>query len=212
MLAMLLTAPGAAQTDPRASVLEIEWRTPTGYERCAAVVTARRAQAIVANTAGHCATQPFTVVRFFDGHMVYGSAVRVTSVSESADAATLLITLDPVRARTTPVAVPSRSVPVMGSTLTIVGHPVSALRGPNEGRWTVTYGRMGETAANPETNATQYEVYCSRCGPGDSGSGVFDGEGRLVGIVFGVTQIENVAGGRLPDGLYADVIPVAALR
>jgi hypothetical protein len=55
-------------------------------------------------------------------------------------------------------------------------------------------------------------VYCSRCGPGDSGSGVFDPEGRLIGIVYGVTEIENVAGGRLPDGLYADVIPIAALR
>ena len=53
-------------------------------------------------------------------------------------------------------------------------------------------------------------MYCSRCGPGDSGSGVFNGEGRLVGIVYGVTEIMNVPGG-MPDGLYADVIPVAAL-
>jgi hypothetical protein len=41
---------------------------------------------------------------------------------------------------------------------------------------------------------------------------VFDAEGRLVGIVYGVTGISGIAGGRMPDGLYADVIPVAALR
>jgi hypothetical protein len=66
--------------------------------------------------------------------------------------------------------------------------------------------------ANEESGAIQYEIYCSRCGPGDSGSGVFDADGGLVGIVYGVTELENVAGGRLPDGLYADVVPVAALR
>jgi hypothetical protein len=71
---------------------------------------------------------------------------------------------------------------------------------------------MGQTAADPESGAVQYDIYCSRCGPGDSGSGVFDGDGRLVGILYGVTEIENVAGGRLPDGLYAQVVPVAVLR
>jgi hypothetical protein len=110
------------------------------------------------------------------------------------------------------VAVPAPRAPALGSTVTIVGHPVSALRAPNAGRWTVTYGRMGETVANSETGAPEYEVYCSRCGPGDSGSGLFDGEGRLVGLVYGVTEIQYAAGGRLPDGLYANAIPVAALR
>jgi hypothetical protein len=41
---------------------------------------------------------------------------------------------------------------------------------------------------------------------------VFDPAGHLIGIVYGVTEIQNVAGGRLPDGLYADVVPVGALR
>jgi hypothetical protein len=196
--------------DPRASVLEIEWRTPTGYERCAAVVTARRPRAIEAVTAGHCAERPFSVVRFFDGHVLFGSAARVVRVADAADAARLTLTLDPGLARATPVSVPNRAVPPIGSVLQIVGHPVAALAGPNAGRWTVTYGRMGEVARS-DLGAEQYEVYCTRCGPGDSGSGVFDGEGRLVGIVYGVTEIMNVAEGRQPDGLYADVIPVAAL-
>jgi hypothetical protein len=193
-------------------VLDIEWRTTTGYERCAAIVTAHRLGGLEAKTAGHCAQSAFSVVRFFDGHALYGSAVRVTHVSDTVDEATLFVTLDSARVRSTPIAVPARFVPPLGSTLTIVGHPVAALAAENQGRWTVTYGRMGETVPNSETGALEYEVYCSRCGPGDSGSGVFDGDGHLVGMVYGVTEISNVAGGRLPDGLYADVIPTAALR
>jgi hypothetical protein len=197
-------------SDPRASVLEIEGRTPTGYERCAAVVTARRPQAVEAVTAGHCAVHAFSVVRFFAGPVLPGSAARVVRTADAVDAASLSVTLDPALARATPVSVPSRAVPAIGAVLQIVGHPVSALAGPNAGRWTVTFGRMGEVARS-DLGALQYEVYCPRCGPGDSGSGAFDGEGRLVGIVYGVTEITNVADGRLPDGLYADVIPVAAL-
>lgn len=144
--------------------------------------------------------------------MAFGSSVRVIRRSESADAATLLIAADPARARSTPIARPARTVPRLGATLTIVGHPVAALQAPNAGLWTVSYGRMGETIQNSETGALEYEVYCPRCGPGNSGSGAFDGEGRLVGIVYGVTEVSDAAGGRLPDGLYANVIPTAALR
>lgn len=205
-------APAAGLSDPRASILDIEWRTPTGYERCAAVVTARRPNGLEAKTAGHCANAPFSVGRFLDGYTIYGSAIHVIRHSGTSDSATLLVAVDAAHARRTPPAVPALRPPALGTAVTIVGHPVSALRAPNEGRWTVTYGRMGETVTNSETGGVEYEVSCSRCGPGDSGSGVFDGEGRLVGLVYGVTEIESAAGGRLPDGLYANVIPVAALR
>lgn len=209
---MLLAGAARAQGDLRPLVLEVEWHTATGYDRCAAVVTARRAQGIEAWTAGHCAPAPFTVVRFFDGHTMYGGGVRVLERNEFIDAALLFVPLDAARARATPVAVRARAAPPLGSPLTIVGHPVSALRGPDQGRWTITYGRMGETEPDQQSGALEYEVYCARCGPGDSGSGVFDAQGRLLGIVYGVTEIQNVAGGRLPDGLYADVIPAGTLH
>ena len=38
------------------------------------------------------------------------------------------------------------------------------------------------------------------------------GKSTLMKIVYGVTEIANVAGGRLPDGRYADVVPVEDLR
>jgi len=212
MLAMLLATAARAQGDLRPSVVEVEWNTPSGYERCAAVITARRPTGIEAWTAGHCAEQPFSIVRFFDGYAMYGSRVRVLARSETVDAALLLLTVDAGRARAAQPVVRARTAPPVGSTVTIIGHPVSALRAPNEGRWTVTYGRMGETEPDQQTGALEYEVYCGRCGPGDSGSGVFDAQGHFLGLVYGVTEIDNVAGGRLPDGLYADVIPAAALR
>jgi hypothetical protein len=212
MLAMLLATAARAQVDLRPSVVEVEWSTPAGYERCAAVITARRPQGLEAWTAGHCAEQPFSIARLFDGYTMYGSRVRVIARSETVDAARLLLSVDPARARAARPAVRAQTVPPLGSTVTIIGHPVSALRAPNQGRWTITYGRMGETEPDQQTGALEYEVYCGRCGPGDSGSGVFDADGHLLGLVYGVTEIDNVAGGRLPDGLYADVIPAASLR
>jgi Trypsin-like peptidase domain len=212
MFVMLAAVAARAQADRRPSIVEVRWRTDAGYDRCAAVITGLRPDGLVAWTAGHCATHPFTIVQFFDGHQIYGSTVRVLAISDAIDAAELLLPVDPARLRNAQLAVRSTKVPPVGTTLTIIGHPVSALNGPNQGRWTTTYARMGQTAADSESGAVQYDIYCSRCGPGDSGSGVFDADGRLVGILYGVTEIENVAGGRLPDGLYAQVVPVAALR
>jgi hypothetical protein len=213
-LALLLATvlPASAQRDPRATVVELEWVHPGGYERCAGVVTARRPAGLVVWTADHCARQPFSVARFFDGPAVRGSAVRVIARSGLADAAAVLIPLPAARARAVAVAVPSRVTPPLGSTLTVVGHPVSALLGPDQGRWTITYARMGETVPNQQSGAPEYEIFCSRCGPGDSGSGVFDDDGGFVGIVYGVTDIANAAGGRLPDGRYALVVPAGGLR
>jgi hypothetical protein len=205
-------SPAGAQPDPRAAVVELEWLNPGGYERCAGVVTARRPAGAIAWTAAHCAAAPFSIVRFFDGPAVRGSAVRVLARSDIADAAALLIPLSPGAAQHVAVAVVGRTAPPLGAVLTVVGHPVSALLGPDQGRWTVTYARMGETVPNQQSGAPEYEIYCTRCGPGDSGSGVFDAGGGLVGIVYGVTDIANAAGGRLPDGRYALVVPAAGLR
>ena len=212
LFALLLATSAQAQADLRPSIVDIEWRTATGFERCAAVITARRPAGLEAWTAAHCTEQPFSVARFFDGYQIYGSRIRVLERSANADAAQLLLPVDAARERSIPPAVPARTAPPLGSTLTVIGHPDAALRGPNQGLWTTSYARMVETVADPETGALEYEIYCPQCGPGNSGSGVFDANGHLLGIVYGVTEIDNAAGGRLPDGLYADVVPAGSLR
>lgn len=201
-----------AAGDPRAPIVELEWPTATGYDRCAAIAIGRRKNGVLAWTAAHCTGNPLALARFFDGWTVSGEAVRVVSRSASSDAALLFIPLDPAHLRSRVLAVPNPKAPPLGAPLTIVGHPVAALRAPAEGRWTITYGRMGETGANDDSGAPEYFVSCTRCGPGDSGGGVFDADGRVIGMIFGVTEIENAANGRLPDGLYADVVPIDTLR
>ena len=212
LLALLTATTVRAQGDLRPSIVVIEWRTPTSIERCAAVITARRPDALEAWTARHCVDSPLAIVRFFNGYQIYGSNVRILEQSDSFDAARLLLPVAPLEARTTVTAVRARTGPPLGTPLTVIGHPVSGLRASNEGLWTTTSARMGETAADEQTGSPEYEIYCPQCGPGNSGSGVFDPAGHLIGIVYGVTQISNVAGGRLPDGQYADVVPVEDLR
>lgn len=207
----LASAVASAQPDPRAAVIELEWPTATGYERCAGVATGRSTRGVIAWTAAHCVALPLTLVRFFDGRTLHGAAVRVLARSTTADAAELLLPLGAAHTAAFPLAI-AGAAPPLGSTLEVVGHPVSALRAPEAGRWTVTYARMGEAVPNPSTGALEYEIFCSRCSPGNSGSGVFDGLGRLVGIVYGVTDIAGAGGGRLPDGRYALVVPARALR
>jgi hypothetical protein len=209
VLALAASAPAAA--DPRAAVIELEWPTASGYERCAGVATARGPRGVVAWTAAHCTLAALSIVRFYDGSSVRGSAVRLLARAASADAAALLLPLSHARSAAFPLAV-AGGAPPLGTTLSVIGHPVSALRAPAAGRWTVTYARMGETVPNPATGALEYEIFCGRCGPGNSGSGVFGPDGRLVGIVYGVTDIAGAAGGRLPDGRYALVVPAAGLR
>jgi len=212
VLAALACAAGAAAAaDPRAAVIELEWPAANGYERCAGVATSRDARGITAWTAAHCTLAPLSIVRFFDGTALRGAAVRVIARAPSADAAAVLLPLGRARAAAFPLAV-AGAAPPLGSIVSVIGHPVSALLAPAAGRWTVTYARMGETVPNPATGALEYEIFCGRCGPGNSGSGVFDADGRFIGIVYGVTDISGVAGGRLPDGRYALVVPAAGLR
>jgi hypothetical protein len=205
-LVVLFMRCAMADVDLRTSVLELEWDTATGYDRCAATVVGRHAGTLIALTAAHCTVAGFSRVRFFDGAVVPGSAVRVISRSGSSDLAEIAVRASARAMRDTPSARTAARAPDIGDILAIVGHPVSALRGPNAGRWTTFDGRMAQVTRNPN-GALQFEIYCPLCGPGNSGSGVFDGDGRLVGIVYGVTPISGMPG--QPDGLYADTVPAA---
>jgi len=52
----------------------------------------------------------------------------------------------------------------------VVGHPNGAL-------W------IASNYSYLDAGSTTFEVTCSTCGPGDSGGGVFDADGKLIGIV-----------------------------
>lgn len=204
---LVLPAAGPrAEPDLRSSIVDLEWNTPSGYERCAGVVTAMRHGELLVWTAERCTTNGIARVRFFDGRTVPGRNVRVVRVSASSGVAEIAIAVDSRELNDATTARVTFAAPGVGTNVTIIGHPVSALRGPREGRWTTTYGRFGETARN-DGGDEQYEIFCHQCGPGNSGSGTFDERGRLIGVVYGVTPISGM--GRLPNGPYADVVPSA---
>jgi len=198
-----LTRVSLAGAEPRASVIDIEWDTSTGYDRCAGVVVGRTGNAIVALTAAHCTLSGFARVRFFDGSIAAGGGVRLVWTSRTSDLAEIAVAASARERRDTP-PVSAAGPPPIGEDLAIIGHPVSALRGPNAGRWTSFGARMAQITRNT-SGAPQIEAYCPLCGPGNSGSGVFDHAGRLIGIVYGVTPISGMAD--QPDGLYADIVP-----
>jgi hypothetical protein len=191
------------------AILSVEWRIPNGYERCAAIVAQRDSRWLWAWTANHCVAD-YSAVRFFDGHVVRGGAVQVVWRSGTIDAALLRLPAAGIPRAVVPIK-RAATVPALGSIVAIVGHPVAAAAAVAEGRWTVQYGRLAPPYDNPDTGAVEEQVYCPTCGPGDSGGGVFDANGYLLGMIYGVTPVQDVAGGRFPDGLYADVIPVAQL-
>lgn len=212
LVVLCLLAGGIAATaagDVRASILALEWRIPSGYERCAAIVARRDARWLWAWTANHCLA-PYADVRFFLGLPLRGSAIELVRRSEGVDAALLRMPVAGITSAVVP-APTAASSPPLGTVVTIVGHPVEAAASSMQGRWSVQYGRLAPSWHNPQTGADEAQVYCPTCGPGDSGAGVFDPRGRLIGMLYGVTMVQNVAGGRLPDGLYADVIPVGQL-
>ena len=212
VLCALLTAgaaAAAAANDLRASILALEWRIPSGYERCAAIVARRDARWLWAWTANHCLA-PYADVRFFLGLSLRGHAVELVRRSDAVDAALLRMPVAGIASVVVPTPNAPPSLP-LGTLVTIVGHPVEAAASSARGRWSVQHGRLAPSWNNPQTGADEVQVYCPTCGPGDSGAGVFDPRGRLIGMLYGVTMVQNVAGGRLPDGLYADVIPVGQL-
>lgn len=84
-----------------------------------------------------------------------------------------------VRAQdTSPIAPAPFAQPVTGEPVWVWGHT-------GEGFWEIATGSIRDTAARvPGADGTpRIAIDCPACAHGDSGSGVFDAQGRLVGIL-----------------------------
>jgi hypothetical protein len=125
-----------------------------------------------------------------------GRAGTVVAVSPDADLA--LVAFRPRRIDAYRIAtLADESWPEGGE---VVGHPNGAL-------WTTSPFRFLESARDT------FDVDCGTCGPGDSGGGVFDGEGRLAGILVR-QRIDPGAGadGRARGTTEFQVVSLAKVR
>jgi len=58
-----------------------------------------------------------------------------------------------------------------------------------------------------------YDVYNIPCAPGCSGSGIYGNDGKLVGLIFGASVIENRGGlGAQIDTAKVLAVPLAVIR
>lgn len=104
---------------------------------------------------------------------------------------------------------PQAESPVPPVTLApaVAGEPVWIWGNTGTGFWELARGTVRETAARiPGVfGSPRITIDCARCAHGDSGSGVFDAHGRLLGIL---TRAWSKSGGPV---LYIEVEPAALI-
>lgn len=157
---------------------------------CSGVIIRSSAEIAVIATAKHCVTEGHVyLAHFYDGEV---GVVQSARISAQADVAT--------------VNVASRRHPVISMFDNVLeGQPLFLVGAPTGEAWSFSsaYSRSGNRL-DPEGDGPSIEVECSSCYFGDSGAGVFDYRGRVVGIM--------VAGGAAAYPSVVDVVPMHFVR
>jgi S1-C subfamily serine protease len=139
----------------------------------AGVVVAKDAATLTLATAAHVVTQKGTLLILDDSRTAFYE-VLATQVLPDYDLA-----LVRVRAHDQFFVTPATlAQPVAGEQVRIWGHA-------DQSFWSLALGTVRETNAQiPGTSGgSRITIECAACDHGDSGSGVFDAQGRLIGIV-----------------------------
>lgn len=77
----------------------------------------------------------------------------------------------------------SKAAPSLGEKLTITGNPNGKLFVASSG-----------TVVSTGVAKYGFAFDCDTCGPGDSGGGIFNAQGQLIGVLLGVTSFTNSQG------------------
>jgi S1-C subfamily serine protease len=152
----------------------------------AGVVVSRTADTLTIATAEHVVDQKGTL-QILD--VTRNNYYQVLDMQRLPDYDLALI-----RVRAQPqfvVNAPQTALPQTGEAITVLGHT-------GDGFWEQAQGTVVGTGA-------RISIDCAACAPGDSGAGVFDSQGRLLGILTRAWKIKN--GGPV---LYIEVEPAAA--
>lgn len=127
-------------------------------------------------TAAHVVDHPHLAVHFNSGEVEAATATKFVKNKGAGEKTDLAIVVVPQAKQPYPVTqLATQPLPV-GSTVTIVGAPNAAF-------WTHSNGKIIAYAGS------QPIFLCDTCADGDSGGGMFNQDGQLVGIVFGNTTI-----------------------
>lgn len=160
------------------------------------VVVDRRGDVLTLATAAHVVSQPGTL-RILDASRQAYYDVLSTQLLPQYDLA-----LVQIRAQDAfPVAPVEFAEPRAGQSVWVWGNT-------GEGLWQVANGSVRNTSAEIPGiwGAARITIECAACAPGDSGSGVFDERGRLLGILTRAWR--KAAGGPV---LFIEVEPAAVI-
>jgi serine protease Do len=191
ILACALPAVAAAAGRAADGAVIVLAKTATENGFGAGTIVAKDGDLIRVLTANHVATHGALSVQF-DGGAVYPA--RVVSEFPKHDLAVIEAEVDPILAGTlhpAPVAVPRSHEPVH-----IWG---SGVNGP--ALETASIAAVGAQLPDGPPNG-RYALGCSKCHEGDSGGGVFDAQGELVGVYVGFFVMDsgqNVSVAELPS-------------
>ena len=138
------------------------------------VLVARSGDVMTIATAAHVVNGPPERLRILDTtRRAYYEVLHVRLLLEY-DLAFIRVRAQPGYAAAPPaIAVPQPGEPVM-----LWGHPAQSF-------WRLASGSVVQPAAQlpGEDGSPRITIVCPNCEHGDSGSGVFDGDGRLIGIL-----------------------------
>jgi Trypsin-like peptidase domain len=134
-------------------------------------------------TAAHVARYANARVAIY-GHPHAHSNVESVVIDPHEDLAILIVS----SAVPIPVVPLTQQKPRAGAMLEVVGHPYAQT-------WRVTYARYAQglhrpsRALQPLVTAHSTVWICRGCDRGNSGSGIFDGNGRLEGIIYAAAPL-----------------------
>lgn len=191
-----VVAPALAQARTQTFVIQVAADEERG-EIGTGVVVGRNGDTLTIATAAHVLAQKGTLQILDVTRRDYYHVLRVDTLPDYD------IALIQVRAQ------PNFSVQPVQAAVPQAGEPISVWGNTGDGFWELATGSVLNTAARiPGVfGSPRITIACQTCSFGDSGAGVFDSQGRLLGIL---TRAWHKKGGG--PVLYIEVEPAALIQ
>lgn len=193
----------AASSNAQTTVMIVTTEGGHTYEG-AGVIVAAKANVLTVWTARHVMQGKIARVVFIDGSEILGRNVTMTTPIPNEDFAIATIAAPNGFAQKQAVAAvrSTDDLPDIGGNVTVIGHP------HGEG-WT-SYDARVAFRTTDQGAIPGVVLSCTMCAVGDSGGGIFDDNGLLIGILTGIGKVSNAQGEKPGD--YTMLVPVTQIR